>query len=430
MSTTLLNAEIQLSKDMGDYFASDLTADGNAGGTTIVDDALAAYGTGFVSKGCWDMITSGTYDEEERKVSSLSASTLTTLAHGGKLLNNVTYRIHRVASASAKRIALIEACNDVYPYLHQKVRDDRERGGNLLRNGYPSVWTLTTIPDNWVKSALTCAENTTAPYYGSRYASAMKLDTAAGYVYQSETENIDLWKLAGKTVTFEIEGFCDTADCLRIAIYDGTDTTYSDYHDGDSAWSDTKQNKLWVQATIAEEPTTVEFRVYHAKAAGTSYVYDMFASGPRYEKMYVGHLNLAQNEPMHVYQQRKGSLFNEPWYEISTPEVDENGWMYLPEFETGNVIRVQGIGYLDFLSSGAASTAWDATVNVNSPQLKILTAQAGLYLYGQYIMPNMTTGNEESYFKGLSYFQKMLKDRKTRYSMPKENPKSDFGARY
>jgi len=258
----------------------------------------------------------------------------------------------------------------------------------------------------------------------------MKLSTAAGYVYQSATQHSDLWALAGKTVTFEARAWCSTASQVRLAIYDGTTTTYSSYHDGDSAWNDPKAQKLWVQYTFPEEPTSVEFRVYYADTASSAYVSDMRVTGPRYEKIYVGHLGLAQNYPLRVYQQHQNYLYNEPWYEVTFPRIDENGWMYLPEFETDYVLRIEGIGYLDFLASGVSSTAWTATVNINDPQIKILTAQAGLWLYGQFIMPNMTTGDEKAFFQGLAYFQNMLEDRKVRFGMPKPNPVANFGARY
>jgi len=291
MSITLLNCEIQLSKDTGDYYSSTTTSSGSS--TTIVDTGLQAYGSGWINKTAWDMITSGTYDEEERKISSLATSTLTTLAHGGTIASAVTYRVHKIASASDKRLCLIEACNDAFPYIHDRIRNEDAVAGNWLKNGSMYKWTATTIPDGWVASGVTAAENTTAPYYyyGTN---SCKLSTASGYIYQSVTENPDLLRLRGNTVTFKIKGWCDTTSALRLAIYDGTTTTYSSYHDGDSAWNyPDGSGVLSVTATIAQEPTTVEFRVYHASASATSYVEDATVIGHYYDKVYVGDLGLS-----------------------------------------------------------------------------------------------------------------------------------------
>lgn len=429
MTTTLLNAEVQLSRDIGDYWAGTTTSGGSS--TTLIDTALMAFGAGWISKTAWTMITSGTYAEEERKVSSMAPATgtVTTLAHSGTIATAVTYRLHRICSASDKRVVLIQACQDAYPDIHEKVRDERERAGNWLRNGNPSVWTLTTVPDNWVVSALTCAENTTKPYY-IRGSSSAQLDTAAGYLYQGVTQCPHFWELAGQTVRFEARGWCDTASALRLAIYDGTDTTYSTYHPGSSDWNDPRANNFYVEAFIPTTPTDIEFRVYLDSAAATAYVNDMRVTGPAYERIYVGHLSLSNNIPIAVYQQRDDMLYSEPWTLVRNGlEVDEDGWLYIPEAETGYRLRIEGVGYLDFLASGAASTSWSATVNINQPQLRILTAQAATQLYEQYIMPNMTTGTAESYMRGLNIMRRKLAERIATYGMDNMPAITDFGAR-
>ena len=93
MSTTLENAMLELSEQIGDDFSSTTTSGGSS--TTLVDTTLKAYPADWIdatSTLMWDRITSGTYDEEERRISSLAIATgtLTTIAHGGAIASAVT----------------------------------------------------------------------------------------------------------------------------------------------------------------------------------------------------------------------------------------------------------------------------------------------------------------------------------------------------
>ena len=120
MSTTLANCMIEMSKQMGDYWASTTTSAGAAGGTSVVDTALQAKLNDWITDESHTRITSGTCDGQERYISSLDAtnSTLTTLAHSAQIANGVSYEVHRIATASDKRIALISAARDTFPHIH------------------------------------------------------------------------------------------------------------------------------------------------------------------------------------------------------------------------------------------------------------------------------------------------------------------------
>ena len=129
MSTTLLNSEISLSKQIGDYWDSTTTSAGAEGGTTVIDTELKAKSNNWIdadSAEMFDMITSGTYDEQERSISSLdnSEGTLTVLAHGGQIASGVTYRVHRLFSASEKRRALIHGAKEGFPHIHKSIWDE------------------------------------------------------------------------------------------------------------------------------------------------------------------------------------------------------------------------------------------------------------------------------------------------------------------
>ncbi len=93
-----------------------------------MDTALVAKANDWISDSpqeMYDFISSGTYDGEERKISSLdnTTGTLTVLAHTGQIASAVTYEVHRLFTPSEKRRALIYAAKATFPYIFKKVRD-------------------------------------------------------------------------------------------------------------------------------------------------------------------------------------------------------------------------------------------------------------------------------------------------------------------
>ena len=325
MSTTLADCEKLLSKEIADYWDSTTTAGGSS--TTIIDDLLKAKANDWIDGDpgeMYDQITSGTYDTEERKISSLASGTLTTLAHGGTIATSVTYRVHRVFSASEKRRALIEACKDSFPSIFREIFDETKEPGSCLRNGGLSAWSEATYPDYWRVSGVTATQTTTAPYY--KGAASAKLSTATGYLYTDLTRCPHFSRLAGHTVTFTAQGYCDTASALRLGIlYDGTNLYYSDYHDGDSAW--TKDNDpMSVTYTIDDNPTDIAFRAYYANSAATAYVSDLRVYDHTNNMVYIGDLGLAQNRPHGVFV---GDADDKDWKRIANYTVDKNGWLHL-----------------------------------------------------------------------------------------------------
>jgi hypothetical protein len=408
---------IELSKQIGDYWASTTTSSGSS--TTVIDTALSAKANDWISDApqeMYDRITSGTYDNEERKISSLDNTTvtLTTLAHGGTIASAVTYEVHRLFNASEKRRALVYAAHRAFPDVFTEVKDTSLTIGNWLIDGdLENGWSSSSANSYWTASGSTITKTTTAKYF-KRSATSMKIDTAAGYVYQDWSLNDDLKELRGKQVTFSAEVWCDTASCLRLAIYDGTDITYSDYHDGDSTWAD---EPLDVTVTISETATDVAFRIYHAVAAGTSYVDDLRVTGPERDKLYIGNLGLAHNRPHMIEMQHDNYIQFEPWLRLHNYEIKSDGYLYLHEGEQDYRLRISGIGYLDFLASGASSTDWAATIAIDSPQTDILVAEAIVYLYTQMIMPNYTSGEREAFLPILQYWEKELDARKAKYGM-------------
>lgn len=416
MTTTLSNAEIQLSKDINDYWSGTTTGAGSS--TTIVDTALCAKANDWITDNAYDFVTDmtgDTYNEQERKISSLdnTTGTLTVLAHGGALGVGASYRVHRLWSASDKRLALIQACKLVHPNVHVPVRSESLTLGNWLLNGDVETWTSSSYPDYWRVSGVTATATTTAKLF-MRGTTSCKLDTATGYLYQDWTNNDDLKLLRGKTVTFRARLWCDTTSALRLAIYDGTDLTYSDYHAGDSTW-DSYEEEYKVTATIPLEATDVSFRVYLASATATGYVDDLIVEGLEYNRLYVGDLNLDNNKPYRLWA--CPNTLREPMIPLHNihPDLD-NGFLYVYDNAQGYPLVLEGIGFLDFTKSGATSTAWDSTVTLNDPQLRILTAGAALWLYQQRVASY--TGGEAKYAQDrVSYWKKELEDRTRRFGM-------------
>ena len=417
MSTTLSNCMTEMSKQIGDYWSSTATGDGAVGGTTVVDALLMEFMNAWVGLEAHDRITSGTYDEEERYISSLSntAGTLTTIAHGGQILTNVTYEVHRVASASDKRICLIRAARNCFPDLYTQIADVSKSISNWLRNPNFEVWASASYPDYCRVSAVTAAENTTAPYvrFGS---SSCKLSTAAGYMYTTNTLVPDFQDLAGQTVTFTSHVWCDTASAVRLAIYDGTTTTYSDYHPGTSDWTESS-DPLEVSATIADTPTSVEFRWYLAKAAATAYIDDARVIGPRRNKYYIGDLGFHKDTPNIVQIEPSQYSQAEPWKTLRDWWVDNDKYLHLPATLEDYRLRLRGTKVLDFLASGVSSTDWAATIDIDQPQVDILVAQAVIELCNQFMQPNQESATTDRWERAKQIWQLEYKERVGRHGM-------------
>lgn len=429
MSTPLSNCETELSKQLGDYFASTTTSAGDTGGLHLTDTALAEKEDDWVTDNTYDQITSGTYgyattyDGEERKVKSLANENGTlglVRAHTGQIATSVTYRVHRLFSASDKRRALIWAAKHSFPHIFAQVRDENLTVGNWLRD--PSLewnWSSTTANTYWINSGLTMTKSTS---YYTRGSLGAALSGSTGYMCQSDTQNPDLLNLAGKTVTFKCKAWCDTASALRLGIcYDGTHIEYGDYHPGTSNWADESgygglADFLWVQKQIDYDPTAVSFRVYYTTGA-TAYVDDLRVIGPTRDKLYIGDLDLAQNRPHSVSQSHDTCIYDEPWQPLSNYSIDKDGYLWLPEATQDYRLRVEGIGYLDFLVSGASSTTWAATIDIDEPQLQILVAQAAIYLCNQMIIPSETPSTTSRWERALAYWTGELTKRRNQFRM-------------
>ncbi len=494
MTTTLLNCEVELSKQIGDFWASTTTSDGAAGGTTLIDTALKAKQNNWITRETYDMLTEGTASAaigtitsntlanptvvttsavhglttgdivtiagsnstpvidgirtvtvlttttftvpvnvtvagtagtitagtlyEERKISSLNNTpgTLTVLAHGGGIGSGIDYRVHRLFSASDKRRALISAAKRVYPSLFKEIWDESLISGNWLKDGSFERWDDTSTLTDWTDDATVILTQTSdSPYY-KHGSYSCKLGTAAGYIHQDITNFDDIKHLAGKTVTFTVQGYCATASTLRISIYDGTTTTYSSYRTAEGAWTE-HNDPLKVTATIQDNPTAIEFHIL-LDTANVAYIDDARVISDYRSKLYIGNLGLARNRPHQVFIEPTDYSQQEGWIRVRDYKVDGDGYLYIPTtYPSDYRLRIRGIGYLDFLASGVSSTAWTATIDLDAPQIEILVAQAALYLYTWMAVPNFDSGTTVEYKEMIGYWKQELAERIAKFHM-------------
>lgn len=431
MTTSLNVARVELSKQLGDYWASATTSDGSTTPfVTLVDSALKAKENAWITKGTFVMLTeepsSGvTSLYEERKVSSLSNTngTLTFLPYSERIVTGIDYEIHRLFTASEKRIALIAAARMAYPHIHEKIWDESMVSGNWLKDGSFEIW-VSSLLSHWTETTLTLAQTSTAGYFRHGTYSA-KLSGSAGTLVQEwkagTAEWEDLKNLRGETVTFSIQAWADTASDLRISINDGTTQTYSSYHAGDSAWTqdDPRNDNMYVQQFIDWNATQVTFTIHWAGLGTAAYVDDARVIGPYQPRLFIDQLGLAQEKPVQIEIEPRYYSTDEPWAIIFNSRIDpELGYIYLPSsVQRDRRLRIKGIGYLDFLASGVSSTAWTATININSPQTDILIAQAALYLYTIMSMPNFSRSTRQDFQEMMGFWDGELRRRIGKFGM-------------
>lgn len=425
MTTTFLEAEAELSRQLGDYWSSTTTGAGTA--TTLVDTALKAKANDWID-GDREMYSflieepggaASIYDE--RKISSLdnSTGTLTALAFDAAPGTGIDYEVHRLFTPSEKRRALVAAARRVFPELHVQILTETLRMGDWLRNGDMQKFTTGTgPPDEWNANSLTAAKNTTKPFYlfGDK---SVKLTSTAGNLSQSNTENILLNQLQGKTVSFEARGWSDTASSLRLQVYDGTTTTSSDYHTGGSSFDDPRDEILKItNVTIADEPTEITFRIVHDSASATDYVQDARVLNDWQDRIFIGDMGLAQNIPHAVYQTHENWIHDDNWERMNDWFVDKDGYLHVPRGLRDYFLKIEGIGYLDFVdSSGDSGTDWDDTININQPQLEVLVAEAALWLYTTMTMPNFDSGQREDFERMIGFWRQEVRSRRGKFGM-------------
>ena len=136
-----------------------------------------------------------------------------------------------------------------------------------------------------------------------------------------------------------------------------------------------------------------------------------------YKEIDISTLGLAQNHPHQVWQSSDKTDDSIAWQRLRNYTVDNDGNLWLTEGSCGYDLRIIGIGYLDFLVSGVASTTWASTIAIDAPQLEILVAQAALYLCNQKIVPTDTSATSQAWAQAKNYWDAELNVRKAKFGM-------------
>lgn len=268
-----------LCKEIGDVIGGactfTATGNGNVGGTTVVCSDWTSLPADWFRTGAGGeiptaiKITSGLYDGKTCYVSSFDNSTGTvTVAggFGGKIESAITGEVHRMGHPDLKDTCIANAAKDAYPFLYDYVKSEAFVWGDCLTDGSIEAWSNSTTPAYWTASSVSTTRSSTYTWE-SEYSCA--LSTTTGYIEQTVSHLVDLQMLGQTTPTFYARVRAGTASQVRLAIYDGTTTTYGDYNTTTGAWE-----LLKVSATIADNPSAFSVRIYYANTATTAYVDD------------------------------------------------------------------------------------------------------------------------------------------------------------
>jgi len=382
---------------LGDYWAGTTTDDGAADGTTLIDSALTEWSSDEVATGAggqrptYVLVTDDSLTKEERRVSSLTTATGTitvTRAFTAQVTSSKTYELHKLFSATEKERAIARAVKDVYPHLYVAVDSISLRYGDWLIDGSFEEWSSSSALSNWSKagSVALAQTSTSGKVRDGTYSCA--LSTATDYIYQSSAENADLLWLAGLTPIFRVWGWASTANQLCIALHDGTTTTYGNhtnhesstkvYHPGDSTW-----RLLEVKATIADNPTDVQARIYYDATDTTAYVDDASITGVGDKDSYdVSFLGMVNNRPRQVHRvlgqavtddtplpRRKSIPLTRDMYDLETGRI-----IFRRGLGDGTKMRIRGMKYLTEPDA-------DTDTEVDDPQTDIVVSAAAIRLY-------------------------------------------------
>ena len=155
----------------------------------------------------------------------------------------------------------------------------------LTRNRYFEKWNVldpdtastTAVPDSWTLAGAsgTCARSTTGAVRGKYAAAITRAGTNVTLSQSAGTDTVgsrrsileapDGESLAGEGVGFTAKVTTSVASQVRIAIYDGSTTTYSSYHTGGGG-----METLTVSATLGATATECTFRII-VEQNGTAY---------------------------------------------------------------------------------------------------------------------------------------------------------------
>ena len=385
-TTTRVNLRKALSEAIGDYQAFAATSDGNDAKTSLVSSTLKNY-SGGADDGAFEeqffLGTSGANSGESKRCALYiaNASDGPTAILQDALANQTTsadtFELHRY-DPDLKHTAINRALAELFPILYKPIRDETLVVDNILSNNDFETAGGTTFSDWTEVNSPTVSIETSRVFHGTNSA---KVIAGAGAVGQlTQTLDVNINELAGKTATFKVRVWTNGSSQARLSIDWGTSTETGDYHAGNSSW-----HLLSVVTAVPEDATQVQVTCEVA-ASQTAYFDTGWFAVEQVHRLTVP--SDIVRGPMYVTQQYNEDMVDGAYYPIPRGTSPT----------TGRIIRLQGMGLL------SRPTSEEGTTEIGEPQLNLVTAYAAMVLF-QTLMMRSATEQRTNLTENIRYWQ-------------------------
>ena len=379
MSTTLKELELELNQLIADDMRVTATSDGAADGTTVISTALKDKPDGYFND-WWLMITSGDANEEIQKVSDFVQSTGTLpvyTAFSTKILKNVTFELH-LYDPAVKKEALNFAALECFPDLFEPLDDTTLTANNHLPDGSFERWASSSALDYWdvVGSSATVAKESTEKLFGSFSAKLTRSGTNC-YLGLGEYNWPRLLDLENAGLDLYCWVKCSDANTARIAVYDGTTLTYSDYHSGGGEWELLEVDGYSVQ----DDATTVEVRLYVESNDVSVYFDNCRLIGPTlYEYLLPDDFVVG---PTQVLLQTHGNADD---IGLMGPPLTLHDWQVIDDgthrwLRFGHALPSNKKIILRGVKAFTEMSGWTDSISIDKPKTSMICAYAAMWLF-------------------------------------------------
>lgn len=347
-TTTRAVLRQRLSEDIGDYNSLTASANGAAGGTTLVDSSLANLLGGtdddaFIEQ--FVLITSGSADGEERRASTYAQSTTTITvqeAFSAQIVSGVTYELHRF-SPTDKHNAINRALEQLFPSLYLPIRDETLVVDNVLLNADFENFTGGAA-DSWTLSGAGASQTaeTSRIFHSepsSTSPSSVKLDSAAAAAFLTQAPTVNVADQTDKQITFKMWVYTAAASVARLNLNFGVSTVNGNHHGGADEWE-----LLEVTTTIPADATQIQAECEVATGTNTAYFDAGWMSIDPIHRLTIP--TTITRGPNYVSQQALTSLVDGAYHPIL------NNWIPTQ----GQRLRLEGQGLLSRPTTDAGTT--------------------------------------------------------------------------
>lgn len=240
---------------------------------------------------------------------------------------------------------------------------------NLLSN---SMFETDAALTGWTDStnAPTTSERSSTFFMEGAYSAKVVSDgTNANWIYQTVSNYA---KYLGKSYLLKCLVHTTTADRVRLALYDGTTRTYSEYHSGEDV------EELQVSGTLDEEATefTVELRVESGSAVTVYFDACWLSCGHIYEyDVPTGFFYIHKIEMEKADRDEFGEIHQDYWgiLKEATARIQFLDWTPT----AGRKIRISGFAEAPTLSTDTATSgispefiAWQAAAFLHTGRMR------------------------------------------------------------